>query len=885
MVRRYAAMEKVYFGGNRGQGQTYDALRDLILKVYQRILEFEARALCQCHHNIAFQSFKNMFGGNSWKEKLTGISDADTTCMQLLPTVDAESQFNYSKELSDILSKQTDEIQMKFRESNLLTEALLEEVRHARKDQRDWKGEKLKQEVLSMLRTTDFEFGKNRNPKRSPGTCEWFLQHLGYQKWLKQTSTSCLWLTADPGCGKSVLSRYLVDIYSEITGGNATICYFFFKAGDQSGSATNCLCALLYQLFEQNEHSLTKYGIPEYRKGGHLADLFEPLWRLFDTVCRDPDMGQLICVLDALDECAASHRRILATRFAELCATDDSDIKFRLLITSRPDNPLRDAFDRGAGSNTALIRLSGENEQEVAAITSEINLVIDEEIGRFKETRERSMIYDDMHNILRRRINEVDNRTYLWVSLIFPELHDNAVCEEFELLQIFKKLPNTVEEAYESILSRSTNVERARKLLSIIMAAARALTLTELKIAFFIDEKGNYGKLDNALHATSTSLRLGEVPAGPREAAFRESIRQLCGLFIRTTGSKVYLIHQTAQEFLLESPCMSSVDQTRWKHAFKKADSHFVLARSCIRYLSLPIFDEQWLKSSNQRWKPPPKRSLSVFSSQNPFVEYAATHWTTHFNASNASETDELSAAASLLCSTDTHRFRTWYKIYWSAMDRSTPRTYTSLLVAASFDLAPVIHILLLRGGDITQVDDDGDTALHSAAMHKHGKAASKLLQWNAPINVKAKDGNTPLHSAAAWGSASILSLLLTHDAELQIRNNEGKTPLHRAAQYGHADGVRTLIRAGADVDDLDKEGRTSLHLAAMAGAGSVKRTEGVPFEQFKRTIEVLVQEGADTGLVDGEGKTARELAKQEDLEYLFGGLRYLEGKIEGQCA
>ena len=63
--------------------------------------------------------------------------------------------------------------------------------------------------------------------------------------------------------------------------------------------------------------------------------------------------------------------------------------------------------------------MNGESEQEVAVITREINLLIDEEIKRFKETREESMIYDDMPNMLRREVDKVENRTYVWVSLIF----------------------------------------------------------------------------------------------------------------------------------------------------------------------------------------------------------------------------------------------------------------------------------------------------------------------------------------------------------------------------------------------------------------------------------------------------------------------------------
>jgi hypothetical protein len=122
---------------------------------------------------------------------------------------------------------------------------------------------------------------------------------------------------------------------------------------------------------------------------------------------------QVICVLDALDECAESHQRILANRLAHFSADNDNRVDFRILISSRPDNGLRYAFDGGSKSDTTIIQLSGENEREVAAITQEINLVIDEEIQRFKLKRERSLIYDDMDSVLREKISEIGNRTYL----------------------------------------------------------------------------------------------------------------------------------------------------------------------------------------------------------------------------------------------------------------------------------------------------------------------------------------------------------------------------------------------------------------------------------------------------------------------------------------
>lgn len=573
---------------------------------------------------------------------------------------------------------------------------------------------------------------------------------------------------------------------------------------------------------------------------------------MFVAACRDPDAGQVICVLDALDECVESHQRILAHRLAEFCRGNESSVNFRVLITSRPDSGLQGAFARGSKSDTNIIHLSGENEQEVAAIAQEINFVIDEEMKRFKLTREQNLVHDGVDRVLREEINKVDSRTYLWVSLVFPELQENADLEKSEPLQIVNTLPSDVDKAYKRILSQSKDIERARKLLAIIMGAKRPLTLMQLKIAASIDSSGKYEMLENIPLEKPSKSATPEI--GPLEASFRLSIRQLCGLIVRVKESTVYLIHQTAQSYLLRTHNDIQGTADEWKHSFNDADVNSVLARSYIWYLLKdPRLDEPWVKQRNGQWctSGPRKR----FTSRHPFVVYASLNWMAHFNASEAKEADAISLAATQLCSTNTSRFRPWYKIYWRFLDRNSPRTYTDFLVAVSFDLVQVIHIFLRQGENIDQSDADGDTALHYAAIYNHKRAALVLIDAGALVNAKAKDGNTLLSSAAAQGSEAILKLLLSHGAKVNVRNNEGKNSLHRAVQRGHAGVVEILVNAGARINALDSDIRSPLHLAALAGKGFTT-TRRPSLNRFKETIEVLARVGANPALLDRAGCT-----------------------------
>lgn len=84
---------------------------------------------------------------------------------------------------------------------------------------------------------------------------------------------------------------------------------------------------------------------------------------------------------------------------------------------------------------------------------------------------------------------QVENRTYLWISLISPELEKRAGLSEKKLLQAVQTIPTTIDGACESISSRSTNPKEARTLLQIVLGAERPLTLDEMNIALSMTDE------------------------------------------------------------------------------------------------------------------------------------------------------------------------------------------------------------------------------------------------------------------------------------------------------------------------------------------------------------------------------------------------------------
>ena len=84
----------------------------------------------------------------------------------------------------------------------------------------------------------------------------------------------------------------------------STICYFFFGDADKDrNTAVSCLRALLHQLFIAKP-SLILHAMSEFRdEGPRFTEEFHTLRKILTTAATNPQCGNVICVIDGLDEC------------------------------------------------------------------------------------------------------------------------------------------------------------------------------------------------------------------------------------------------------------------------------------------------------------------------------------------------------------------------------------------------------------------------------------------------------------------------------------------------------------------------------------------------------------------------------------------------------
>ena len=769
-----------------------------VTTLYSEILEYQVRVVCHPDHKLV-KLGRDIIAADGWVELLVEIKKSELSCGDFTQVLDKEILDHAFK----VQNRHMEELlQAQDKRFNKVAEAIVTALKARSEEHRT--NEEI--DCHRVFRTSDYEAQKNRNPRRVNGTCNWFLQHPIYKQWRDQEKDSLLWVSADPGCGKSVLSRSLID--NEFRDMDSyTVCYFFFKDDNENQkNAKNALCSILHQLFEEKPH-LLKHSVPAFRQNGNkLPELFDRLWSIFTSIATDPEAGNIICVLDALDECKASDRADLVDKLNQLYqhttenGPEKSALKF--LVTSRPYETIENIFD------PSTIRLAGEEESD--AIRQEIDLVIKDKVPTIAlKLRVKDQPW--FEPFLEQKLTSMPHRTYLWLHLIVEAIilrqdHLSAGATKKNLEAVVNSIPGTVDDAYTTILEKSPNKLLAKKLLHIVVAAKRPLTLGEMNIAMNVgDESRSY--YDLGLES---------------EDRFKITIRNLCGLFVSVIESKIYLLHQTAKEFLItKSNAAASHTDVQpqlgfWKHSLEPGKSNSILAEACISYLLFSVFEEAPLivYKGNEEGENEEDERVMRYCEEHKFLRYSSLYWVTHFREAVCIDDEALPNMALDICGTGTKRLQTWLIVFQGSQYSSGYFRMTDLTVTSRFGLVLLVQLLLDKGADLSNTAEQGWTALHWAAQEGHEPVTRLLLDREADVSATDERGWTALHLAAEIGHEPVTRLLLDREADVSATNERGWTALHLAASIGHEPVTRLLLEKRAKPSATSTSGETALDIA-----------------------------------------------------------------------
>uniref|UniRef100_A0A8C3V181 Uveal autoantigen with coiled-coil domains and ankyrin repeats n=1 Tax=Catharus ustulatus TaxID=91951 RepID=A0A8C3V181_CATUS len=191
-------------------------------------------------------------------------------------------------------------------------------------------------------------------------------------------------------------------------------------------------------------------------------------------------------------------------------------------------------------------------------------------------------------------------------------------------------------------------------------------------------------------------------------------------------------------------------------------------------------------------------------------------------------------------------------------------------------DVEKVSSILARKGVSPTKLDVEGRSAFHVVASKGNLDCLNTILvhgvditatdaavwilianwdylfsQYNCPTENVDLQGRTALHDAAMSDCSASIQLLCDHGAVVNSKDGDGRTPLVLATQMCRPALCQLLIDRGADVNARDKQSRTALMLGCEYGC--------------KDAVEVLLRNGADAALTDGLGHDCAYYARIGD--------------------
>ncbi|KAL0734012.1 hypothetical protein Bca4012_010222 [Brassica carinata] len=189
-----------------------------------------------------------------------------------------------------------------------------------------------------------------------------------------------------------------------------------------------------------------------------------------------------------------------------------------------------------------------------------------------------------------------------------------------------------------------------------------------------------------------------------------------------------------------------------------------------------------------------------------------------------------------------------------------------SLCFAAARGDDLLLHQLLRRGSNPSEMDKNGRTALHIAASRGSQYCVVLLLEHGADPNIRDSEGNVPLWEAIIGGHSDIAKLLAENGAKLSLDSVSYYSCL--AVEKHSLEALKDIVKYGGDITLPDGNGTTALHRAVSEGHMEI--------------VKFLLDKGADLDMPDSYGWTPRGLAEHqghEDIKTLLHNHRPVEKK------
>ncbi|KFA53540.1 hypothetical protein S40293_10316, partial [Stachybotrys chartarum IBT 40293] len=377
--------------------------------------------------------------------------------------------------------------------------------------------DKENEQCLNVLYLSDPRMDKKRIEEAKGGlfrdSYRWILEHDTFQQFYAHAQKGLLWIKGDPGKGKTML---LCGIIDELEMDSTTRLSYFFCQGTEPhlNTATNVLRGLVYSLASQHP-GLVSYLREEHKKKGEKlleTNTWQVLSEILASMLNDPNMNGAILMIDALDECTSGRPQLLDFIIR-------SSTSVRWILSSRNWRDIEEKLGKAEQGTRLDLELNTE------AIHNAVETYIRYKVERLAETKQ----YEEKTKaaIQRELLAHADD-TFLWVALVYQELEQ---VEEWDVDDVLKQLPSGLEGLYDQMIQQiqqleRKNPERCSLVLATVSTAYRPLNLQEL---------GHLAGLPSVISSSSSGIQV---------------VVSMCGSFLTIRDGVVYIIHQSAKDFL-----------------------------------------------------------------------------------------------------------------------------------------------------------------------------------------------------------------------------------------------------------------------------------------------------------------------------------------------
>lgn len=425
----------------------------------------------------------------------------------------------------------------------------------------------------------------------------WILDEPTFRQWHDDDDIRLLWIRGDPGKGKTMLMMGLIEELSNKLQHQSESCiisFFFCQSTDSRlNNAVSVLRGLIYIIVHEHRQ-LLQHVRKRYDTTGRLlfedANAFYALSDILFDILRDPSLGKVYLLIDALDECDSDLPQLLnlVTR-----TTFEPSCRVKWLVSSRNQPKIESRLKLERLSSALTLELNTQS-------SSAVDFFIDFQVGKLASMNQYTR---DLEMKVREYLRSNAGGTFLWVSLVCHEL---ARVSRRRTLSVLHNFPPGLQALYDQMLERiwavdPEDTEACRRIISSVVLAYRPLHLKELVFVAGLEEDSD-------------------------DIYLLKELVDLCGPFLTVREETIYFIHQTARDYLYNERARLSVFPLGVKEEHSKIVQRLLRVMSAV--LKRDICDIR-----------EPGAALDELSSVNldlpARIRYACCYWVRHLGHIN----------------------------------------------------------------------------------------------------------------------------------------------------------------------------------------------------------------------------------------------------------